>query len=126
MKARIQTHLREHIQRQIRANSAPIQGLQKEVLRLQEQLEALRSLLKNAEKRLTELNDQLEAAVPFHATMTVHQAWAKHPGVRAIFAQHHLPHCDRCPVGADERLEEVAFGYAIDLETLLEALNALC
>ena len=58
--------------------------------------------------------------------MTVHEAWARHPGVRDVFTERHLPHCDSCPVGADERLEEAAFGYAIDLEELLKDLNALC
>ncbi|MCB9795529.1 MAG: hypothetical protein H6741_22715 [Alphaproteobacteria bacterium] len=62
---------------------------------------------------------------PFAAEMTVHQAWARHPGVRAIFARRHLPDCPSCAVGADETLAEVAFGYDFDLDALLMELNAL-
>ena len=47
-------------------------------------------------------------------------------GTNAVQNERHLPHCDRCPVGADERLEEAAFGYALDLQELLDSLNALC
>ena len=86
-----------------------------------------------ANKRLDKLFNQfetvqglLEEAHAFHGKMTVHEAWATHPGVQAVFAKHHLPHCDSCPVGADERLEEAAFGYSLNLEVLLQALNALC
>ena len=126
MKSRIQAHLRDHIHRQLQEKSSPIQGLQREVSRLRDLLKAQNQQLKDAEAQIKALKEQLEAAEPFHAKMTVHQAWAKHSGVREIFSKHHLPHCDKCPVGADERLEEVAFGYAIDLESLLRALNGLC
>jgi len=62
---------------------------------------------------------------PFTQEMTVHRAWARHPGVRGIFARRHLPACPDCAVGADETLAEVAFGYDFDLDALLRELNAL-
>ena len=57
--------------------------------------------------------------------MTVHAAWARHPGTARIFRAHHLPACPDCPVGADETLAEAAFGYGLDLDDLLARLNAL-
>lgn len=78
------------------------------------------------EDRLARLEQDLQARTSaFSAQTTVHQAWRRHPGVRAIFTRHHLPDCPSCPVGEDERLEEVAFGYGIPLEPLLAELNAL-
>lgn len=62
---------------------------------------------------------------PFTADMTVHEAWARHPGVRAIFTRRHLPACPACAVGVDETLAEAAFGYRMSLEELLQELNAL-
>jgi hypothetical protein len=67
----------------------------------------------------------VDAVTPFSGGMTVHRAWARHPGVRRVFAGYHLPACDRCAVGEDETLEEAAEGYQIPLETLLRQLNAL-
>ena len=103
------------------------------LLTLSQAVERLSKEFKSTEDRLNKLVDQsetlrvaLEEHTGFHAKMHVHEAWAKHPGVREIFAAHHLPHCDSCAVGADERLEEVAFGYALNLDELLSALNALC
>lgn len=82
--------------------------------------------LDRAEAKLGRLEADLEAlTAPFTPTMTIHQAWKRHPGVAAIFARHHLPDCPACPVGADERLEEAAFGYGIPLDPWLAELNAL-
>jgi len=71
------------------------------------------------------LEDAVEARRPFSGTTTVHRAWARHPGVRGVFAQYHLLACPDCPVGADETLEEAARGYRIPLSVLLGQLNAL-
>lgn len=62
---------------------------------------------------------------PFGPDMTVHEAWMRHPGVRAVFLRHHLPACPACAVGADETLAEAAFGHRLDLEDLLQELNTL-
>ncbi len=66
-----------------------------------------------------------ERRQPFAGHMTVHAAWARHPGVAGIFAGHHLPACPDCAVGADETLAEAAYGYGLDLGALLGQLNAL-
>ena len=71
------------------------------------------------------VEDAAEARRPFSGTTTVHRAWARHPGVRGVFAGYHLPACPDCPVGEDETLEEAARGYQIPLSVLLGQLNAL-
>lgn len=62
---------------------------------------------------------------PFTAETTVHQAWARHPGVAAIFGRYALHACPSCSVGVDETLKEAAFGYDIPLDHLLKELNRL-
>lgn len=62
---------------------------------------------------------------PFTGDMTVHEAWARHPRAKEVFARHHLPACPSCAVGADETLAEAAFGYRLSLEDLLGELNAV-
>lgn len=62
---------------------------------------------------------------PFVLEMTVHEAWARHPGVRRVFTRHHLPACDACAVGVDETLGEAADGHDLDPIDLLAELNAL-
>lgn len=62
---------------------------------------------------------------PFHADMTIDQAWSHHSGAPALFAQHHLPACDSCAVRFDETLEEAASAYGIELDRFLEELNSL-
>ena len=94
-------------------------------------VEDIRKALAEAQTHLNAIENQcfrLEKAhqrARFHAQMTVHEAWAAHPDAKRVFARFHLPACDHCPVGADERLEEAAFGYAIDLGVLLGELNTL-
>jgi hypothetical protein len=95
------------------------------------EIEDLRNTLATAQARLKTVENQclrLKKAAEwagFNAQMTVHEAWAAHPDAQRVFARFHLPACDQCPVGADERLEEAAFGYAIDLGALLKELNTL-
>jgi hypothetical protein len=62
---------------------------------------------------------------PFVPTMTVEQAWRRHPLARTVFAQHHLPSCDQCAVRFDETVGEAADAYDLDLEQMMGALNAL-
>ena len=69
--------------------------------------------------------DLLLSLQPFSAEMTIDQAWRKHPGTRQVFAQHHLPSCDGCAVRFDETIAEAAGAYGLELDVLLEELNAL-
>ena len=62
---------------------------------------------------------------PFEASMTVDQAWRRHPLARQVFARHHLPGCDQCAVRFDETVGEAAEAYGLDLEKMLVELNAL-
>lgn len=62
---------------------------------------------------------------PFHAEMTVNQAWLRHPAARTVFARHHLPACDRCAVRFEETVAEAAAAYGLDGEALIRELNAL-
>jgi hybrid cluster-associated redox disulfide protein len=65
------------------------------------------------------------STVPFHAEMTIDEAWFAHPGAPGVFAQHHLPGCDGCSVRFEETLSEAAEAYGIDLERFLHELNNL-
>ena len=92
----------------------------------------LESALTAARRAIVELDavlDRLDAAVqartPFTRATTVHAAWARHPGVRGVFSELGLPACDQCSVGADETLEEAAYGYRVELAWLLGRLNSL-
>ena len=78
------------------------------------------------EARLARLEVRCAArSAPFAADMTVHAAWARHPGVAAIFAARGLPDCPACAVGQDETLSEVADGYGFSLQTFLQELEDL-
>ena len=126
MKAEIRRHLKLSIQAHIADKTVPIVPVRTEITQLKTQIQDCNRSISRLESDLVSLEELIESMTPFHPKMTVHEAWAKHPRVREVFAAHHLPHCDRCPVGADERLEEAAFGYALDLQELLDSLNALC
>jgi hypothetical protein len=123
--------LRQHLQPWLRARIAEVAERTLQPLKAERQ--ALWPGAKDQARELDQLELKLQAAesdlaaltAPFSPTMTVHQAWTRHPGVRAIFARYHLPDCPACPVGADERLEEAAFGYGIPLAPWLAELNAL-
>ena len=92
-------------------------------------------LLQELRLTLEEIRDAVEegeallgclvAPRPVSEDDTVHEIWARHSGVRFVFARHHLPGCEVCPVGADETLAEVAQGHRIDLDELLQSLNDL-
>lgn len=62
---------------------------------------------------------------PFESSMTIDQAWRRHPGARGVFAAFHLPACDTCAVRFDERLDEAAEAHGLDGDALLHALNDL-
>lgn len=64
-----------------------------------------------------------QGPAPFTADMTIDQAWHAHPDAPLVFARHHLPACDGCAVRFDERIEEAAHAYGIDLDQFLTELN---
>ncbi|MFT5585397.1 MAG: hypothetical protein ACI9VR_002986, partial [Cognaticolwellia sp.] len=117
--------LRQHLQPWLRARI--VEAADRALKPLKAERQALWPAVENQSRELDQLDSKLQATesdlaaftAPFSPTMTVHQAWMRHPGVRAIFVRHHLPDCPSCPVGADERLEEAAFGYGIPLEPWL-------
>ena len=53
----------------------------------------------------------------------IHDAWNSTTMAPQIFAQYHLPHCDKCAVRFDENLEEAADAYQIPLDFWMMALN---
>jgi len=61
----------------------------------------------------------------FHQDLTVGEAFALHPGARAVFANFHLGGCAHCAISEFETLEQVSEGYGIPLAMILDALNAL-
>ena len=62
---------------------------------------------------------------PFTGEMTIEEAWTAHPGAPSVFAQYHLPGCDGCAVRFEERIEEAAEAYGIELAQFLSDLNRL-
>ncbi len=112
---------------------ALLQPREEAVAQHQAQASALRGELRALEDRVRVARRQAEAlagelelfSAPFHAEMTVHQAWLRHPRAREVFARYHLPACDRCAVRFEETVGEAAAAYRLDLPALLEALNSL-
>ena len=97
-----------------------------EIDRLKEQIAMISTRVTTVEHSLDDLK---EASVfrtrPFDATMTIDQAWRRHPDARLVFSRFHLPRCDKCAVRFDETIEEAAAAYSIDEAALLTALNSL-
>ena len=65
------------------------------------------------------------AAQQFVADMTVGQAMALHANARWVFASYHLGGCSHCAISNEETIEQVAEGYGVPLDKLLEDLNSL-
>jgi hybrid cluster-associated redox disulfide protein len=61
----------------------------------------------------------------FHQGLTVGEAFALHPGARAVFANFHLGGCSHCAISEFETLEQVSEAYGIPLEMIMDALHAL-
>ena len=61
----------------------------------------------------------------FHKDLTVGEAFALNPRARAVFANFHLGGCSHCAISEFETIEQVAEGYGIPLEMILDTLNAL-
>ncbi|HJN77575.1 MAG TPA: hypothetical protein QGF58_26890 [Myxococcota bacterium] len=90
---------------------------------LEKALERRRRMMATLRDRVAEL--EAISAGDFHAEMSVHVAWNRHPGVAEVFAGYGLPDCRSCPVGADETLAEAAEGYEIPIDRLLSELQVL-
>ncbi len=126
MRRQLRERLRARIDRDLAPRAQATEDLKASVADLRRCLSDCEEDLARAERLATELTHDLGAAkAPFTADMTVHAAWARHPGVAVIFTDHNLPACPDCAVGADETLEEAAFGYALSLRHLLAQLNDL-
>ncbi|MEC7239879.1 MAG: hypothetical protein VXW32_01455 [Myxococcota bacterium] len=126
MKQRIRQVLAPQIEAQMREHIASLRPVRAELQAVRDRVDKLGTRMLALASDVEQLRIERLRQRGFHGKMTVHEAWALHPGVREVFTRYHLPHCDRCPVGADERLEEAAFGYSLDLSVLLKELNDLC
>lgn len=62
---------------------------------------------------------------PFHPEMTVGQAMSLHPNARWVFASYHLGGCSHCAVSEEETIAQVAEGYGVPLDKLVDDLNSL-
>ena len=63
--------------------------------------------------------------VHFTGEMSIDEAWHAHPRAPKVFARYQLPGCDGCAVRFEERIEEAAEAYGIDLDRFLHDLNQL-
>jgi hybrid cluster-associated redox disulfide protein len=70
-------------------------------------------------------SDATPAAQQFVPDMTVGQAMALHANARWVFASYHLGGCSHCAISNEETIEQVAEGYGVPLDKLLEDLNSL-
>ena len=126
MRRQLRERLRARIVRDLAPRAQATEDLKASLAELNRQGSQCEEALARAEGLTAKLTRELAAATaPFTPDMTVHAAWARHPGVEAIFASHNLPACPDCAVGADETLAEAAFGYALSLNDLLDQLNTL-
>jgi hybrid cluster-associated redox disulfide protein len=61
----------------------------------------------------------------FMKEMTVGEAMSVHPNARWVFASYHLGGCSHCAISNEETIEQVAEGYGVPLDKLIEDLNTL-
>lgn len=61
----------------------------------------------------------------FSKEMTIGQAMRLHPRAAEVFMGFHLGGCSHCAIAEDEIIEQVAMGYGIPIDMLLNALNSL-
>jgi len=125
MRKFLYSFIEDEIQQMLAQKTAPLDPIRNTLKGVNAQLKALKNQLEKLEENCKRLEEAIEEKKPFHAQMTVHEAWKKNPGVKGVFADYHLTDCPSCPVGSDERLEEAAFGYSISIEELLFKLNNL-
>lgn len=61
----------------------------------------------------------------FNKEMTIQEAMNTHPKAREVFAGFHLGGCSHCAIAEFETIAQVAEGYGVPVDTLLETLNSL-
>ena len=61
----------------------------------------------------------------FSPETRVDEALRLHPKARWVFAAYHIGGCNSCKRASDETLAEVAEGYELPLQRLLDDLNSL-
>lgn len=61
----------------------------------------------------------------FFPEMTIMEAMSVHPRVGEVFAAFHLGGCSSCGISEYETVEQVCWGYGVDVEMLLEVLEGL-
>ena len=61
----------------------------------------------------------------FNKDMTVGAAMTLHPNARWVFASYHLGGCSHCAISNEETIEQVAEGYGVPLDKLVDDLNSL-
>ncbi len=102
---------------------------------MDEELQSLRervsSVSQRVEVQLEVVSEQAAAlgdapsAARFTEQTVIADAWAAHPDAPGVFAAHHLPHCDHCPVSRTEPIGLGARDHGLDPAALLADLNAL-
>ena len=71
------------------------------------------------------MTDLIATGKHFEAGMTVGEAMALHPNARWVFASYHLGGCSHCAISTEETIGQVAEGYGVPLDKLLDDLNSL-
>lgn len=113
--ARLEDDLR-HVHRTSRANAD----------RAEELLEQLRKELLEKMANLKPAR-AASAAGPswFSPRMTIGDALKQHPGVKDVLASMHIGGCSSCSASESETLEQAAAGHRVDLDEMLDKMNAL-
>lgn len=65
------------------------------------------------------------AGPEFVAGMTVGEALALHPAARWVFASYHIGGCSHCAMSDEETISQLAEGYKLPLDKLIDDLNSL-
>ena len=71
------------------------------------------------------MSEATVASTKFHAGLTVGDAMALHPNARWVFASYHLGGCSHCAISNEETIAQVAEGYGVPLDKLIDDLNSL-
>lgn len=61
----------------------------------------------------------------FRPDMTIGDAMRLHPRAAEVFMSFHLGGCSHCSISEAETIEQVAAGYGVPIEMLMESLNGL-
>jgi hybrid cluster-associated redox disulfide protein len=74
---------------------------------------------------MTETTTIITSEKRFSPDMTVGEAMALHPNARWVFASYHLGGCSHCAISTEETIGQVAEGYGVPLDKLIDDLNSL-